>query len=584
MRSFTAAAAAAVVGLSIGIGSVHAQAPLPSSFTYQGELDSGGTPLNGTADLRFSLWDAAAGGVQIGATLQVLNQNVVDGKFAVQLDFGLAAFNGDARYLRIDVRSPAGGGAYTTLTPRQLLTAAPYALYSLNPGPQGPQGPAGPQGPQGATGPVGPVGPQGPQGAQGAQGPQGLVGPVGPQGPQGPAGASPWLLNGLDTYYLQGEVGIGTNTPFYPLHIITEATAGIWSRNDSTSGVAYGGRFETNGDIGRAVYAQAYAATGGSYAGRFVNNSDQGTGLQGQVSSSTGTTYGVRGDASSPDGYAVYGSKTSTSGTNPAVAGISASQSSSSVAVLGEMTTTSGGGFSSAVRGIHNSTGGGGIGVWGSHAGSGWGMYGTSASGIGVYGSSTDSRGVYGFAGGTANTAAGIYGQTSSAAGYGGYFRNTGGGVALRAIGTMQCDVLQILGGSDLAENCEVTHADVGPGMVVMIDADTPGAVTLAQGEYNKCVAGVISGANELGVGMVLSDLPDAKNSMPLALSGRVWVHCDTSERGIEPGDLLTTSATPGHAMAVADHSRAPGATIGKAMTRLEKGQTGMVLVLVNLQ
>ncbi len=69
-----------------------------------------------------------------------------------------------------------------------------------------------------------------------------------------------------------------------------------------------------------------------------------------------------------------------------------------------------------------------------------------------------------------------------------------------------------------------------------------------------------------------------------MALSGRVWVYCDASETAIELGDLLTTSATPGHAMAVRDFSRSPGATLGKAMTRLAKGESGLVLVLVNLQ
>jgi hypothetical protein len=36
--------------------------------------------------------------------------------------------------------------------------------------------------------------------------------------------------------------------------------------------------------------------------------------------------------------------------------------------------------------------------------------------------------------------------------------------------------------------------------------------------------------------------------------------------------------------MPVIDSSKAPGATIGKAMSRLAKGEKGMVLVLINLQ
>jgi len=49
------------------------------------------------------------------------------------------------------------------------------------------------------------------------------------------------------------------------------------------------------------------------------------------------------------------------------------------------------------------------------------------------------------------------------------------------------------------------------------------------------------------------------------------------------PGDLLTTSDTPGHAMRATDRTRAYGATIGKAMSSLKDGR-GLVLVLVSLQ
>ena len=68
-----------------------------------------------------------------------------------------------------------------------------------------------------------------------------------------------------------------------------------------------------------------------------------------------------------------------------------------------------------------------------------------------------------------------------------------------------------------------------------------------------------------------------------VAISGRVYVHADASNAPIKPGDLLTTSATPGHAMKVTAHARAQGAVIGKAMSSLNEG-TGMVLVLVTLQ
>jgi len=113
-------------------GDVSAQAALGTGFTYQGQLKEDGNPVNGTCDFQFSLYDAESGGTQIGATETRTNVQVSNGLFTVQLDFGSEAFQGEARWLEIAVRCPAGSGSYTTLTPRQALTPVPYALFSLD--------------------------------------------------------------------------------------------------------------------------------------------------------------------------------------------------------------------------------------------------------------------------------------------------------------------------------------------------------------------------------------------------------------------------------------------------------------------
>jgi hypothetical protein len=148
--------------------------------------------------------------------------------------------------------------------------------------------------------------------------------------------------------------------------------------------------------------------------------------------------------------------------------------------------------------------------------------------------------------------------------------------------GTARVKVLEITG-ADLAEKFPTTET-LEPGTVVEIDPDNPGHLRKARGAYNKRVAGVVAGANGLSKGIILGNLEGSENHTPIAISGRVWVYADATQEAIEPGDLLTTSDMPGHAMKASDPSRAHGAVIGKAMTRLEKGKTGMVLVLVNLQ
>jgi hypothetical protein len=116
-------AATLLLSLSLGLG---AAAPAGSSFTYQGRLADNGAPATGLYDLQAVLFDDAAAGAPLGT-------NIFQGLFAsnglylATLDFGSAAFNGDARWLELSVRTN-GAAAWTLLSPRQSLTAAPYAL------------------------------------------------------------------------------------------------------------------------------------------------------------------------------------------------------------------------------------------------------------------------------------------------------------------------------------------------------------------------------------------------------------------------------------------------------------------------
>jgi len=144
---------------------------------------------------------------------------------------------------------------------------------------------------------------------------------------------------------------------------------------------------------------------------------------------------------------------------------------------------------------------------------------------------------------------------------------------------------LTIRGGADLAEpfNISSGQGEVSEGAVVVIDEQNPGHLKLSDSAYDVRVAGVVSGANGINPGIQMHQQGILEGGKNVALTGRVYVQADTSNGAIHPGDLLTTSCTPGHAMKVSDHARAAGAILGKAMTGLSTGQ-GTVLVLVTLQ
>jgi hypothetical protein len=203
---------------------------------------------------------------------------------------------------------------------------------------------------------------------------------------------------------------------------------------------------------------------------------------------------------------------------------------------------------------------------------SGNAIQGTTGNGSasGVYGENNGHG--FGVAGRTTGVGIAVYGDNIDPAGWAGYFD-----------GKVSTCSLQIRGGCDLAEPFQMSDKDLPKGAVVVIDDTNPGHLRLSESAYDTRVAGIISGANGVNPGISLHQEGVMEGGQNVALSGRVYVQADASNGAIKPGDLLTTSATPGRAMKVADHGKAQGAIIGKAMSPLKEGK-GMVLVLVTLQ
>ena len=113
-----------------------------TGFTYQGRLSEGANAANGSYQMQFSLFSAGPAGTQISSTLTFdgVGGNppavqVSNGVFTVQLDYGASAFPAGAdRFLDIAVKRTTDPPAnpYTTLSPRQQLTASPYSIRTLS--------------------------------------------------------------------------------------------------------------------------------------------------------------------------------------------------------------------------------------------------------------------------------------------------------------------------------------------------------------------------------------------------------------------------------------------------------------------
>lgn len=282
-------------------------------------MDSLGQPVNGSIAVTLRVYGAANGGVALHEEQQTVP--VAAGLLAMELGAGAALagdlFDGAERWLAIAV------GADQEMQPRLRLSSAPYALRaerasSLVGGPVdatglsiggsavidnfgnwigNPTGLIGPAGPLGPTGPIGPEGPKGPAGATGA------TGATGPAGPVGPVGASPFQLVGADAVYLDGRVGVGTNSPVGTLGVSSTLSRAVDIQNTATLGSTYGLFAQSAGQTGIGLRGNA-TSSGPNYGVWGSTSSGTGTGVFGQSIAASGTSYGVRGEVLSAQGFA----------------------------------------------------------------------------------------------------------------------------------------------------------------------------------------------------------------------------------------------------------------------------------------
>jgi hypothetical protein len=139
-----------------------------------------------------------------------------------------------------------------------------------------------------------------------------------------------------------------------------------------------------------------------------------------------------------------------------------------------------------------------------------------------------------------------------------------------------------ILQNADVAEDFDVQDPEaLEPGTVVVIGDDS--RLRASTQSYDRRVAGVVAGNGSPRPGIILGRHASRQTRLPVALVGRVGCRVDATASPIMVGDLLTTSAVPGHAMKADDPARVHGAIIGKALQSQPAG-TGVIPILVALQ
>ena len=512
--------AAAAFAIACSTTTLFAIEPIGTAFTYQGRLNDGGAPANGQYDMIFNLYDAPTNGNAIGSFSIFGAVPVNNGLFTVELnaynEFGTNAFNGQARWLQIGVRTNNNNAMnpWINLEPRQPLDCAPQAMFALN--------------------------------ASNAMNASfaSMVADGSISSSKLAPGAVAWTnitgipLNAAIPYSAGPGLSLGWFNQF-SVNFGGSGAANSAARSDHNHfGAAWGGSASfgqglcvTNNSTSSAVGLYGQQGTGSGFPFIFGNTagvwgeSSQGSGVWGGSGYATGAgvvgmatatntaNFGVSGTSWSTSGVGVRGQAIATSGTATGVSGEAASTAGVGVRGVASATT----GFALGVRGETKSSQAYGVaGYASSLAGTATGVYGESSAinGAGLYGHSTfvsgngpnygvigqsDSIYGYGVFGHTTSPNGltyGVAGQSDSPSGYGVYGHGGSGVVgksdASYGVGVVgQSDA--VLGVGVVARSQSGISLKAAGTGVIQSDADSviciPGSAALGYGDHDQTYA-----------------------------------------------------------------------------------------------
>ena len=446
-------------------------AQVPQQLNYQGVVRNsvGNAIANTNIRLRLTIHDGTATGpVVYTETRQALTNQfglynvVIGGPGATSVTGTIPGVNWGvgAKFLQVEV-DPAGGSSFTNVGTTQLQSVA-YSLFAASALPAGPAG-----GDLTGTYPNPALNTSGvTAGVYGNAANYPTV-TVDAKGRVTSAGNLP-----LPTSLPPSGAAGGDLTGTYPNPALTASgvTAGVYGNatNYSTVTVDAKGRVTSAGNLPLPTTLPPSGAAGGDLSGTYPNP--------------VITIPFIKTSAQAANPL-IGMTNSSTTGTLGAIQGTSASTDASAVAVQGTISSTTPGGFSAAVRGVNNGTGGLGIGVWGSQAGSGWGVYGSTTAGVGVNGSGGTGIGVNG----SASSGTGVAGSSSTG----------------------------IAGNFSISNTANANHAlvasTVGDGAALNgVSSSTNASVAAVRGEisstapggFSAAVRGVNNGTGGLGIGV----------------------------------------------------------------------------------
>lgn len=267
-------------------------------------------------------------------------------------------------------------------------------------------------------------------------------------------------------------------------------------------------------------------------------------------------------------------------GDGTSIEGVNNTNTANVAAVRGIINNTAPGGFSSALRGVNNGTGGLGVGVYGSQGGSGWGVYGVTPNGLGVYGNaSANGVGVYA----NSNTGTGL--TATSSAGSAAIItitNNSNNNAVLNASTTGNGRVISVTttgNGTGVYSSVNagfgvqgITTAQTSAGIV----GDNSGGGEAVVGRTTSDIAGAVVGRNDGGGYGVRGFVAGNTNNTGIGVLGQIGYNGSTGRAGRFENFLATNTGANTLEVETNGNGNIPDNTLGNAASFLVNNENSV--------